>query len=379
MTGSGRRRICFVLPSLDGGGAERAAVQILNALDSRAWDRALYLFERRGPYLADVDQSVRVSSGDAGASRATRWSAFRRYVRDTRPDLVVCFLTFVSALSAARAARTGARVVFNQQTPVSAFLADADYAWRRPWRRRVFSLVTRIGYGLADAIVATSAGVADDLVATFGVRRDRIRVVHNPVDLDAVRAAAAEPLDCAAAERWSRPSLVAAGRLAEAKNYPLLIDAMALLRRAVPARLFILGAGDLEPQLRDRIAQLGLADAIALCGFQRNPWKYIARADVFVLTSRYEGFGNVLVEAMACGVPVVATTSPGTREIVSSGDDGLLVDEHDARSVAAALQRVLTDDGLRRRLAEGASRTAQRFALPTIAAAYDRAFAAVLV
>src|SRR5262249_2613739 len=157
-----------------------------------------------------------------------------------------------------------------------------------------------------------------------------------------------------------------------------LIDAMALLRRSVPARLFILGAGDLEPQLRDRIAQLGLADAVALCGFQRNPWKYVARADAFVLTSRYEGFGNVLVEAMACGVPVGAAASRGTTEIVPPEDGGLLVDRHAPPSGAAALQRVLTDEALRRRLAAGASRTAERFALPTIAAAYDRTFAAVL-
>ena len=106
--------------------------------------------------------------------------------------------------------------------------------------------------------------------------------------------------------------------------------------------------------------------------------EFIARADVFALTSRYEGFGNVLVEAMACGVPVVATSSPGTTEIVSPGLDGLLVESHEPAVMAAALARVLSDDELRQRMSQAARVAAERFALPSIAAAYDRAFSEVL-
>jgi len=104
----------------------------------------------------------------------------------------------------------------------------------------------------------------------------------------------------------------------------------------------------------------------------------IARADVFALTSRYEGFGNVLVEAMACGVPVVATSSAGTRDIVHDGVDGLLVDRHEPAAVAAALERVLTDETLHRRLAAGALSTAQRFAVAAIALEYDRVLSEAL-
>jgi glycosyltransferase involved in cell wall biosynthesis len=206
----------------------------------------------------------------------------------------------------------------------------------------------------------------------------RIRVVHNPVDLAAVEAAASEPLDPDHQRLWLHPVIVAAGRLADAKNYPLLIDALAELRRTVPARLFILGEGEGEAAVRGQIARLGLDADVVLCGFQRNPWKYIARADVFALSSRYEGFGNVLVEAMACGVPVVATSSPGTREIVSEGIDGLLVEHHEPAAVATALERLLKDDDLRRRMSQAARLTARRFALPAVAAAYDRVFHEVL-
>ena len=369
-------RICFVLPSLNGGGAERAAVHILNALDPRGWQRSMYLFKREGPYLADVDPSIELASG-AADSRAARWLELRRYLGRTRPRIVMSFLSYFSVLTAARAARAGSAVVFNQQTPMSAFLEDADYQWRRPWRRRLFEIVTRVGYRLADAIVTTSNGVADDLASAFGVARGRICVVHNPADLRAIATASTEPLDPVHAQAWTHPAIVAAGRLADAKNYPLLLDAFALLRRTVPARLFILGTGERERLMREQIARLGLADAVALCGFQSNPWKYIARADAFALTSRYEGFGNVLVEAMACGVPVVATASPGTREIVD-GSNGLLVERHEPAEVAASLARLLTDRMLHARLADGARSSASRFSLQAIAAEYDRVLCGVL-
>ena len=369
--------MCFVLPSLHGGGAERAAVQILNALDPACWHRSMYLFERTGPYLTEVDPAIALTSG-VGGSRLRRWLQLRRFLKRTRPQLIVSFLSYFSVLTAARAAGIRARVAFNQQTPMSAFLADADYHWRQPWHRRAFSFVTRTVYRLADTVITTSKGVADDLVSNFGVPRRHIRVVHNPVDLVAIAKAASEPLDPEHERQWSRPAIVAAGRLADAKNYPLLIDAVAELRRTVPARLFILGQGDAEMTLREQVVRLGLADAVVLCGFQRNPWKYIARADVFALSSRYEGFGNVLVEAMACGVPVVATSSPGTREIVSVGTDGLLVDRHEPHALAAALERVLSDARFRERLSHGARASAERFALPAIAAAYDRVLGAMV-
>jgi glycosyltransferase involved in cell wall biosynthesis len=288
--------------------------------------------------------------------------------------VIVAFLSYFSVLSASKVARAATRVVFNVQTPLTAFLDDPDYHWGRPWDRRVFAAAVQVGCRAADLVVTTSRGVADDLVQTFRVPQSRVRVVHNPVDLAAIRSAAAEPLDPVHAASWRRPVVVAAGRLAEAKNYPLLIAAMQTLRErtGLDARLFILGQGDCEMALRALITEKGLDGVVSLCGFQQNPWRYIARADVFALTSRYEGFGNVLVEAMACGVPVVATMSPGTRDIVTSGVDGMLVEQHDPASFAAALAEVLTDEPLRRRRSDAARINADRFAAPAIASAYDR-------
>jgi glycosyltransferase involved in cell wall biosynthesis len=370
-------RICFVLPSLHGGGAERAAVQILNHLPADRWQRAMFLCEKSGPYLDDLDPAIELTIAD-GKGRRAQWLSLRRYVQRTRPQIVVSFLSYFSVLTAVRAAATGARVVFNQQTPMTAFLSDGDYPWRRGWRRRVFNAATTIGYAAADRIITTSQGVADDLVEAFSVRRDKISVIPNPVDLDAVRAAAGEDIAPEHAAKWARPVIVAAGRLAEAKNYPLLIDAMKLLRERVDARLFILGSGEQEASIRARIAERGLDNAVILCGFQKNPWKYIARADLFALSSHYEGFGNVLIEAMANGVPVVATASAGTRDIVKHNVDGVLVETHGAVTFADALAGVLMNTATRQRLSEHATRGADRFALPKVAQVYHDTFAGAL-
>jgi glycosyltransferase involved in cell wall biosynthesis len=371
-----RRKVCFVLPSLAGGGAERVAVEILNALDPAAWDRSMYLFAKEGPYLEQVADGVHLAGGQS-ASRFARWRELRRFIASTQPDVVMVFLSYFTVLSAVRMATTRTRVVLNQGTPVSAFLTDIDYGWRRPWRRRVFAAATRIGYAAADMVIATSRGVADDLTAAFGIDPAQVRVIPNPVDLDAVRAAAGESIADGDGSGLVAPLIVAAGRLADVKNYPLLIDALAMVRTRVPARLLVLGQGDRLEELRRLAAERGVGEAISWCGFQANPWKYIARADVFASTSRYEGFGNVLAEAMACGVPVVATRSAGTEDVVRDGVNGLLV-PHSAEIVASALSRLLINRAERDRMAEAARASADRFARPVVARAYQAAFVEAL-
>lgn len=362
--------VCFVLPSLHGGGAERAAVQLLNGLDAAAWDRSMFLFNRQGPYLADLDPAIDLQSA-ADSSRVGRWRALREFLARRRPQVVMAFLSFATALTAARASGSGVKVVFNQQTPLTPFLTDADFAWRRGWRKAAFTAGSRLVYGAADRIVASSRGVADDLSRNFGVSPDAIRVVPNPVDLAVVRSRAKEPIAPGELLRTGDPVIVAAGRLADAKNYPLLIDALATLRESIPARLFILGQGELAPVLRRQVAERRLDGAVTFLGFQANPWKFIAQADLFALSSHYEGFGNVLIEAMALGVPVVATASAGTSDIVDSERNGLLVQAHVADALAAALRRVLENAPLREAMSRAALQSADRFATPRIVGEYD--------
>lgn len=358
------RRVTFVLPSLHGGGAERAAVLLINELAVRGYDATLYLFSKEGAYFDQLASGVRVVVGKTG--RAGRIAALRRFLASTPQHVVVSFLSHFTVFAAVRTSGAGAKYVISQQTPLSAFLGDEDYAWRQPLRRRLFTRVARAVYPRADAIAATSQGVEDDLVKHFAVPRGRVAIVHNPVDVATVQQRSSEPLERPLPEDGV-PTIVTAGRLAHAKNLPLLVEALELLAPRVAFRAWILGQGELEGALRAAVARAGLERRVSLLGFQSNPWKYMARADVFVLTSRYEGFGNVLIEAMAAGLPVVATASHGTREIVRHETNGLLVESHQAASVADALERVLTDVDFRRALARGARESAPAYAVPRVA------------
>jgi glycosyltransferase involved in cell wall biosynthesis len=362
-------KICFVIPSLTGGGAERVAVTVLSALDPVRHERVLYLFSgERGVYFDRVAPGVRVVIAGRRSWPGRLWE-LARFLRATRPDIVMPFLSYFITAIAVWVSRIPARVIFNQGTPTSGFLDDPDFAWRRPWKRRLFSMLTRLFYRRADAIVVTSAGVAHDLARNYGVPRTKLHVLHNPVDIETIVAAASAAHDAAI----PRPLVVAAGRLAGVKNYPLLLAAVAEIAEPAPVHAWILGEGDERSRLETMASQPALAGRVRFLGFQQDPWAIIAQADVFVLTSTYEGFGNVLVEAMACGTPVVATRSPGTVEIIEDGVNGLLV-THDAAAVAAAIGTLLADRELRDRLVARARQDVEHYALPRVVERYSHLF-----
>jgi len=365
-----RLKVAFVLPSLHGGGAERAAVTLLKGLPPDAYDLTLYLFSREGAYLDDVPRHVQIVIGRQG--RIGRLLGLRRFLADHPADVVVSFLSHFTVYAAARTSGTGAKYVISQQTPLSGFLADADYQWRRPVRRMVFVTATRAIYPRADLIAATSEGVARDLVDHYAVRPEQIAVVHNPVDVAEVERRTAEPLENTFSTD-GLPTIVTAGRLADAKNWPLFVASLKTLATRVPFRAWVLGEGELEADLRRALADAGLDERVRLLGFQANPWKFMARADVFVLTSRYEGFGNVLIEAMACGLPVVATASPGTREIVRHEHTGLLVEPHESGAFAAAIERVLIAPKFRTELATAARARAREFSVAKVSEQFSTA------
>ena len=223
-------KICFVIPTLTSGGAERVAVTVLSALDGTRHQRTLYLFSAADAvYFERLDPRVQVV-----VARQRSWPArlleLTRFLRQTRPDIVMPFLSYFITAIAASLAGGHARVIFNQGTPTSGFLDDPDFGWRRPLRRRVFAAMTRWFYRRATAVVVTSQGVADDLAVRYGVPRDKLIVVHNPVDVDAIGRAASSAVDAPA----DGPLLAAAGRLAGVKNYPLLLETLAQLAEARP-------------------------------------------------------------------------------------------------------------------------------------------------
>jgi glycosyltransferase involved in cell wall biosynthesis len=197
---------------------------------------------------------------------------------------------------------------------------------------------------MADAVVAVSDGVADGLAAATGLPRDRITTIYNPVVSPAMLVKAAEPTPHPWLESGQPPVILGVGRLVPQKDFPTLIRAFARLRSEGPVRLLIVGPGSTEAQaeLRSLATALGGAEDMELPGSILNPFAYMARAGVFVLSSAWEGFGNVLVEALACGCPVVSTDCPsGPAEILDGGRYGALVPVGDDRAMAEAILAAL--------------------------------------
>ena len=209
------------------------------------------------------------------------------------------------------------------------------------WERRKHKI--KRYYPRCDGVICVSKGVAQDFSGLSGIPEETLHTIYNPVITPEISEMMNQPVDHPWFSDNNTPIILGAGRLERAKNFPLLINAYVKLRRTMAARLIILGEGSMRAELEQLIAATEFSNDISLLGHQTNPYKFYAKASVFALSSEHEGLGNVLVEALACGAPVVATDCPsGPREILTNGTWGRLVATNDADSLAAAIQAQLT-------------------------------------
>jgi glycosyltransferase involved in cell wall biosynthesis len=262
--------------------------------------------------------------------------ALLRYVREERPDAVLSFLNYpnFALLLASRLARGRTRFVVSVRNHVSSASARGSR-----WNRSVPDLMRRC-LPSADAIVVPSRGVADDVRAITGLPEARVRVIHNPVEEDAAELAK-EPLLHPFFAEPRVPVLVAAGKLKPQKDFETLLRAFRIARDARPMRLVILGEGD-PARLRALARELDVEPDVDWPGHVENPFAWFGRAALYVLSSAWEGFPNVLLEALACGCPVVATDCPsGPAEILEGGKYGKLVPVGAAGDLAKAILETL--------------------------------------
>ena len=335
------QKLALFLPSLRGGGAERVMVTLANAFAERGYATDLVLAAAEGPYLKDVSDQVRVVDLHAGrVSKALLPLA--RYLRRERPRAMLSAMNHanVVAIAARMLARVPCRLVVSEHNTISVEAARAQGAVAKT----VYALVPW-GYRRADAIVAVSREAAADLERFARLPAGSVQAIYNPFDLDRIRRLAAEPLDHPWFAPGQPPVVLAIGRLTEQKDFPSLIRAFAAIRSHRPARLLILGEGELRGELEALVRTCGLtADDVQMPGFVANPFAYLSRCSVFVLSSRWEGLPGVLIEALACGAPVVSTDCPsGPREILENGRWGRLVPVGDVEALADAMVATLDE------------------------------------
>lgn len=364
-------KIQFIINSLEGGGAERVVCTLTRYLVGVGNDvRIVTLhggevaYELPSSVRVDTLQSRRLMRGWARLAAVPVVAAeLAAYLAGAKPDVAMSFLTR-SNLAHLMTRRLGntAPIYISERID-----AEAEYVKAKAPLGWMLSAL----YPQADHIVAISEGVRISL-GQKGVPLDLVTTIHNPQDLDRIRADAA-------VGRLARPQggpfrIVMAGRLTRQKDYPTMLDALAILKsRGNDVQLVVLGDGEDRQALEEKARTLGVASLVDWRGWTKDAYTIMGACDAFAFTSIYEGFGNVLVEAMAAGLPSVTTDCPsGPAEIVAHGKYGMLVPMRDPRALADAFDRLMSDrvvyEGYQARAREGAA----RFDVATAAEKYLR-------
>ena len=332
------KRVAIFLVSLEGGGSERIALNLAQGFAERGLEVDLVLQRATGPYLDQVPDKIRIVDLRAGRMALAIFPLIS-YLRRERPPFLLSLMmgANIIAILSKKLARVDTRLMISEHLNISVATYNAGSL-----RVRYLPLLAKRTYPWANGIVAVSEGVADDLAHTIGLPRKRIDVIYNPLVTSELLEKVNEPVDHPWFQDGEPPVILGAGRLTKQKDFPTLIRAFALVRKERAARLVILGEGEDRPELKALVDELGIAEDVDMPGFVDNPYGYMAGAAVFVLSSIYEGLGNVLIEAMACGTRVVSTDcESGPREILGGGKYGALVPVGDAKRLATGISGML--------------------------------------
>jgi GalNAc-alpha-(1->4)-GalNAc-alpha-(1->3)-diNAcBac-PP-undecaprenol alpha-1,4-N-acetyl-D-galactosaminyltransferase len=366
-------KIIFLTSSLGTGGAERVATTLANAWVTSRDDKVTLIptFSGMGKPFYPLSKKVelifladRVGGVSGGNNKryVSRFVALRNLIQEKKPDVVVSFLPNVNI----------AAILATSGTKIPVVVGVRSDPTQQPIGR-LWSIACRVLYRFADGVTVQTQSVAASIHSLYG-GLGNIFVLPNPIPDELARWHAVN------ARTDGRRVLLSMGRLAHEKRVDRIIAAFAAVQGDFPEwDLHIYGEGPLSSQLQGQVAQTGLSGRIFFKVRTSNPWAAMAQADAFVMASAYEGFPNALLEAMAVGLPCVATDClSGPREITRNGHDALLVSTEDPRELQAALQRLLTDGALRASLGARARESVwERYSLATVLKHWDSVFASV--
>jgi len=329
-----KKKILLVIPSLAGGGAEM--IMILKYLDYDIFLPILVVFNNIGEYCGEIPSSVPIVE----LNKRNKLDFFklifklRALIKKEKPDILFSMLNYANfiAVIATFFLRLKPKIVLSERNDPNMHVAHSNFSYL------VFLLI-KFTYKYANKIIVISGGIKDALIKNFMLIEDRIVVIYNPLDIEKVKKLCNENVSDELFKNKAK-TIIAVGRLSKQKNYGLLLNAFCLARENLSdLQLIILGQGELEEQMKTLAIKLKINNCVHFLGFKKNPFPWIKRSDVFVLSSIWEGFGNVITEAMACGVPVISTDcASGPNEIITSGKNGILVPVDDVLEFAKVLE-----------------------------------------
>lgn len=379
-----KKHLAIFIPSLAGGGVARVMLHLAKAFATSGHQVDLLLCQTKGAFLDTVPQTINIVALKSSSNLVSRLRVLIanptlvftlllpillpdkppktiRYLSDLttylirkQPDALLSAKTHANlvAIWAKKIAGGRTRVLISERSTMSTVIQRS-----RKWRWRFARPLIRKVYPQADLVVAVSRGVADDVASCASLSPEGIITIYNPMLTEHIKAQSLLPVPHPWFNHEGIPIILGVGRLVPAKDFPTLLKAFAHIRAKRPARLVILGEGRERPTLENLATQLGIASDLSLPGFADNPYAFMSRATVFVLSSLLEGLPNALIEALACGCPVVSTNCrSGPQEILDDGAFGSLVPVGDDKALAEAIIQTLEHppnaDRLRARAAE---------------------------
>ena len=331
-------KIIIILPSLGGGGAERLHVNLANDWVAKGFDVEFILLRVDGKLISLLDTRIKITFIAVNRIRNIILPLVTK-LRKSLPDVLLVAmwpLTSAVVFSWVLSGRKGRLFISDHEN-----LSQSYIEQHRIGRNYLRNLI-RFTYPLANGIIAVSQGVMQDLQLLGKLKKEKIRVIYNPA---AIGVKTLRETPEVQAKLWGtgfNRHILSVGRLSPQKDHETLIKAFAMLPKEINAKLIILGEGSLRSDLLALISKLELNECIELPGFTADPYPWFRSADLFVLSSRWEGFGNVIVEALECGVPVVSTSCPsGPDEILEDGLYGMLVPIQDSKALSIAMVQSL--------------------------------------
>ncbi|ELY42655.1 glycosyltransferase [Natronorubrum bangense] len=359
-------QISLFVYSLQGGGAQKMMVNIANELSYRGYDVEMILVQATGPYEHLVDDTLTISE-IGGANTFQILYNLWGHLRSSDTDVLLSTMEIPNIVSV---------LATRPPNPIPTVLriANINSKKEREGKYKAIPTLKRLTYPRAEAIVTISDGVAEDLSEITGIDTKEMSTVYNPAYDPAIPTKATESIDHEWLNDDDKRVAIGVGNMKPQKDFATLLRAVHQVNQNEDLYLVILGRGDLKSDLESLAEKLEINDRVSFPGFVDNPYAYMARADVFVLSSAWEGFGNVIVEAMACGTSIVCTDCPGgPAEILENGRYGPLVPVGNDQAMAEAIKDVLTDPTN----LETLTARAEEFSIENIVDQYERILCSV--
>lgn len=328
------KKIALYIPSMNGGGAERVMLALANGLAEKDILVDLVLNKVDGSYLKDASEKINIVSLDSSRALLSILP-LAKYLRKEKPDAILSAMNYVNIVTvmAHLASGSNTKVIVSEHNNLTESKKELSFI-----KGRILTSLMSWAYRKANGIVAVSNGVADALTNELKIDRNKITTIYNPIFSEDLIKRSQELILHPWINKTAPPLILGVGRLDPQKDFKTLIHAFKQVLEKKDCNLIILGEGELRPELEKLIKSLNLDDNVQLPGFVDNPYAWMSHADLFVLSSIREGFGNVIVEAMACGTPIVSTDCPsGPSEILEKGLWGDLVPPGNADLLAQAI------------------------------------------